>query len=165
MTALFFNDATMHKIYEDNGKFNFIYEIPKILYSTIISSIINIIINYLSLTEKSIIDFKNDINDKKDIAKKKDKFIKCIKIKIIVFFILNYLFLFLFWYYISCFCLVYKNTQVYLIKDTLISFCLGLLYPFGLCLLPGIFRIQALKAKNKDKNFLYKISKILQLIL
>ena len=164
MTALFFNDATMHKIYEDNGKFNFVYEIPKILYSTIISSVINIIINYLSLTEKSVIDFKNDIKDKKDIVKKKEEFIKCIKIKIIVYFILNYLSLLLFWYYISYFCLVYKNTQVYLIKDTLISFGLGLLYPFGLCLLPGIFRIQALKAKNKDKNILYKISKILQLI-
>ena len=164
IACLFFTDSTMHKIYEDSGKFNFIYQIPKILYSTIISSVINIIITYFSLTEKSIIDFKNNKNNKKDINIKREEFIKCLKIKIIVYFILNFLFLFLFWFYISCFCLVYKNTQVYLIKNTIISFSIGLLYPFGLCLLPGIFRIQALKAKNKDKTFLYNMSKILQLI-
>ena len=40
INALFFNDKTIHKIYEDHGKFNFIYQIPKILYSTIITSFI-----------------------------------------------------------------------------------------------------------------------------
>ena len=28
INALFFNDNTMHKIYEDKGEFNFIYQIP-----------------------------------------------------------------------------------------------------------------------------------------
>ena len=44
INALFFNDTTLHKIYEDKGEYNFIYQIPNILYSTIISSFINIII-------------------------------------------------------------------------------------------------------------------------
>jgi hypothetical protein len=39
VNALFFNDSTMHKIYEDGGKFDFIYQIPQILYSTLISSV------------------------------------------------------------------------------------------------------------------------------
>ena len=41
INALFFNDNTMHKIYEDKGKFNFLYQIPQILYSTIISRFID----------------------------------------------------------------------------------------------------------------------------
>ena len=28
INALFFNDSTMHKIYEDEGSFNFLYQIP-----------------------------------------------------------------------------------------------------------------------------------------
>ena len=44
VNVLFFTDSTMHKIYEDKGKFNFVYQIPQIIYSTIISSIINFII-------------------------------------------------------------------------------------------------------------------------
>ena len=29
VNALFYSDSTMHKIYEDKGKFNFIYQIPQ----------------------------------------------------------------------------------------------------------------------------------------
>ncbi len=63
-----------------------------------------------------------------------------------------------FWYFIACFCAVYKNTQIVLVKDTLLTFGLSMLYPFGLNLLPGIFRLPALKAEKKDKKCLYKIS-------
>jgi hypothetical protein len=41
VNALFFNDSTMHKIYEDNGIFNLVYQINQIIYSTIISIIKN----------------------------------------------------------------------------------------------------------------------------
>ena len=36
INALFFNEKALHKIYEDQGKYNFIYQILTILYSTII---------------------------------------------------------------------------------------------------------------------------------
>ena len=70
----------------------------------------------------------------------------------------------LFSYFISCFCAVYENTQLILIKDTLISFTTSLIYPFGFKLLPGLFRIHALRAKNRNKKCLYKISKLVNLI-
>ena len=59
---------------------------------------------------------------------------------------------------------IYTNTQLHLIKDTLISFGLSLVYPFGFCLLPGIFRIPALLNKKSKKKCLYDFSKILQMI-
>ena len=161
--ALFYTDSTMHEIYEESGKFNFIYHIPQILYSTIISSSINIIIKTLSLSEKNILEIKKEkkINDLKN---KIIKVLKCLKIKFTFFFILSFIFLVLFWYYLSCFCAVYKNTQIHLLKDTLLSFCLSLLYPFGLNLIPGFFRIPSLKDVNKNKICLYRISKIIQII-
>ena len=51
-----------------------------------------------------------------------------------------------------------------LIKDTLISFGLSMLYPFGLNLIPGMFRIPALRTTKKDKKTLYKFSLIVALI-
>ncbi len=36
VNTLFFNDETMHEIYEDEGKYNFLYQIPNILYSTLL---------------------------------------------------------------------------------------------------------------------------------
>jgi len=160
VNALFFNDSTMHKIYEDNGIFNLAYQINQIIYSTIISIIITQIVKFLSLTEKNVIKMKNEKIDNLDVVIQ--AFLKCLMIKFILFYSISFIFLFLFWYYLSCFCAVYKNTQIYLIKDTLISFGLSLVYPLFINLIPGIFRISSLKKKNK--KILYQISKVIQII-
>ena len=161
VNALFFNDSTMHKIYEDQGKYDLIYQIPQILYSTVISILINTIIKSISLTEENILSIKKEnIN----LKKKYVKIIKRLKTKFISFFIIIFFFLLVFWYYISCFCAVYKNTQIYLLKDTMISFGLSLLYPFGLNFIPGIIRIPSLQAAKRNKECMYKLSQIIQLI-
>ena len=162
INAFFFTENEIHKIYEDSGNYDFIYNIPQILYSTIISSFINIIINFFSLSESKILEMKKSSNK----MKYKESFIKllsCLKIKFSCFFIISLLLLIIFWYYISCFCAVYKNTQMYLVQDTLISYFLSLLYPFGINLFPGLFRIPSLRDHNKNKECLFKFSKIIQL--
>ena len=163
INGFFFSDDTMHKIHEDNGAFNIVYQIPQILYSTVISAIINAILKLLSLSEKNILLIKKEKN--MNIAIKKSKNIeRCINIKFAIFFILSIILLLFFWYFISCFCAVYTNTQTILIKDTLVSFGISMLYPFGLNLLPGMLRIPALRAKNKDKKCIYKTSELIALI-
>ena len=154
----------MHKIHEDNGNFNIIYQIPQILYSSIISAIINMILKQLSLSEKNILAVKQEKNIQRvrNLSKNIKRYIV---IKFIIFILLNIAFLLFFWYFISCFCGVYKNTQEILIKDTLFSFGLSMLYPFGLNLLPGILRIPALKAQKNDKKLIYKVSIILAIFL
>ena len=162
VNALFFNDSTMHKIYEDEGKFNFLYQIPQILYSTLISSLLIIIIKVFALSEKNIIKIKNSKYE--ELIKVKNKEVNSINCKFILFFIVIIIFTGFFWYYVGCFCGVYKNTQIHLINDTLISFFVSLLYPFVIYLIPGIFRIPSLKSKEKKEDFLYNLSKIIQLI-
>jgi hypothetical protein len=161
VSALFFNDDTIHRIYQDQGLFNFVYNIPQIFYSSIISALINIIVKSLSLSEKEIVAIKKESNPI-SLNIKIIKVIHCLQLKFILFFIISNAFLFLFWFYISCFCAVYRNTQFHLMKDTLLSFFVSLLYPFIINLIPIFMRIPAIKAKNKE--LLYKISKIVQLI-
>ena len=163
INGFFFSDDTMHKIYKDNGAFDILFQIPQILYSTVISAVINMILKTLSLSEKSILSIKEEKDAVKAVEKSK-KTAKCVKFKFALFFILSTLFMFFFWYFISCFCAVYVNTQIILLKDTMISFGLSMIYPFGLNLLPGFFRIPALRAENKDKECLYKISTLIALI-
>jgi hypothetical protein len=62
INAFFFNDETMHKIYMNNGAFDIIIQIPQIIYSSLISSITNMILKQLSLSEKTILELK----EKKD---------------------------------------------------------------------------------------------------
>ena len=89
---------------------------------------------------------------------------KKLKIMFLLFFIIDTIFLLFFWYYISMFCAIYKNTQIHLIKDTLISFAVSLLYPFGIYLLPGLLRIHSLMDKQNKREYLFKISKLAQMI-
>ena len=160
INALFFNDSNMHKIYEDEGKFDINYQLPKIIYSSFICSIIIMIVKLLALSEKIILDIIN--SNVNNINKNFKSDWKLICYKFIGFFILVFIFLLIFCYYIGCFCAVYKNTQIYLLIDTLTSFITSLIYPFALYLLPGIIRIQALNNKKKDRECEYKISRFLQ---
>ena len=62
VNAIFYNDTIMHQIYINKGEFKFIYQLPQILFSTIISGIINSIISYLSLIESNILKLKRMAN-------------------------------------------------------------------------------------------------------
>ena len=164
VNGFFFTDDTMHKIYEDNGAYNLFSQIPVILYSSVISTVINMILKQLALSEKNILALKQEKN-----TNKKMLYIKsirnCLFIKFIIFFVLSFMLLLFFWYFISCFCAVYINTQLILIEDTLVSFALSMTYPIGLNLVPGMFRIPALRSPKKDKELIYKISGYIALIL
>ena len=151
----------MHKIYEDKGTFNFIYQIPQIVYSTIISTIFTTIIQNFALTEKEILEMKQE-PIKEKLAHAYAKAIQCIVYKFILFSFFNVIFLLIFWYYLACFCAVYKNTQIHLISDTIISFGTSMISPLAINLLPGLLRIPSLK--NKNRECMFKISKLVQLI-
>ena len=151
----------MGKINKDGGSFNFIYNLPQIIYSNLISSFINEIVKILALTENNFIEYRNTAK-KENITKTASALINNLKIKFLIFYILDLILLVLFWIYLSCFSAVYKNTQLHLIKDTLISFGTSFITPFVIYLFPGIFRIPSLK--NKDRRILYGISQVLQLL-
>ena len=163
INALFFDDETMHKIYITNGSFNLEYQLPKIIYSFIISLMLNSILKLLALSNDAIIKFKQN-KSKDNLNERKMDLEKKLRIKFISYFIISCLFLSIFWYYISMFGVIYRNTQFHLIKDTLISFGLSLIYPFGVYLLPGFFRIPAVSNPKKKRKCLYNFSKILQML-
>jgi len=151
----------MHKIYKDKGKYDLLFRIPQILYSTFISKLIDTLIKSLSLHQDYIVELKQEIG-KNNIKKKNNEILKIIKIKIILFFILSFVILSCFWYYIICFCWIYVNTQIHLMKDSIISLLTSFLYPLVLCLIPGIFRIISLRMKYPSGRYLYKFSSFLE---
>ena len=162
INSLFFNDSTMHVIYEDNGDFNFVYQIPQIMASSLISGILTSIFKVLSLSENNVLSLKQK-KGVKNLKKKKEEVMEIIRIKFISFFVLSFLAQILFGFYVSCFCAVYINTQIHLIKDFLISFGFSMFYPFGVYLIPGIFRIYSLRSEKRNKNCLYDFSKLFQM--
>ena len=144
MNIIFFFDSSMHKIYLDYGKYNFIGQIPQILYSSLLSLLIEFLINFLSYTDINIYQImkmkKYDLEQVKSVLKR-------IKIKLLTFFLLTFLFFSFYWYLISAFCAVYNNTQIIFLKDFISSFCVGLLYPFAVQFCFASLRIISLKKR------------------
>ena len=163
INGFFFNDKTMHKSYIDNGAYDILYKIPYLLYSTMISVAFNIILRTLSLSQTKILEIKEEIHLNQAIKRTK-QIESNLKLRFILFFIIGFLVITFCYYFISCFCAVFVNTQIILIEDTIISFCFSLLYPFGINLIPGIFRILAIRKHKKNYECIYKIGQLLALI-
>ena len=161
LNAIFYADETIHKMFLENGKYNFIQQIPQIMYSTLVSQAIHVLINFLSFTDKHYYEIKNLEKSEPNQKNKLFSIIKCVKIKITAFFIFTSLMFAFYWYSIACFCSVYVNTQNAFIKDSISSFLLGLLYPFILYSFPAIFRLISIKVKKANLSWLYKISDII----
>ena len=158
MNFFFFSDSTMHKIFLDYGKYNFVQQIPQILYSTVVSQIIEVFLCFLSLTDTHIYEIKQlELNErnKKVIM---DIF-KCIEIKLFFYFLFAFICFLGYWYIVACFCAVYTNTQIIFIKDSLMSSLMSFLYPFILYTIPSAFRKCSIRCKNN--KCLYKFSEII----
>jgi len=161
INALFFTESTIHKIYADKGSYKLGFYLPKIILSFLFTHIIIIILKYIFLSERNILNVKkkqtyDEANNEADKAK------RCLIIKYIIFYITGTAFLVLFWFYLSSFCAVYQNTQIFLIINTFISLGISFLYPCIINFLPSILR--KISLNNTNNECMYKTSKVLQII-
>ena len=156
----FFNLKVIHKLYEDEGKYDFKYFLPKVALAFIICNFINIITKLIFLSERNILEIKKQTKflEANNIASKVKRkiFIKCI-----IFFIIGILFQILFWFVLSSFGSVYQNSQVIVFENTLISFGISLIYPFFINIFPCILRIWSISSRIKC---LHNFNKIFQMI-
>ena len=79
-------------------------------------------------------------------------------IKLYIYFAFTFLFFGIYWYIISIFCGVYRNTQIHFIKDSIISFSIGLIYPFILDFIIASLRICSLRDPKKRFKFIYALT-------
>ena len=79
---------------------------------------------------------------------------KKLKIKIIIFFIIEFTIMLFFLYFVTAFCEVYRQSQISWITDSMVSFFLSFPIEFGTAFLIAFF--YKLSLQNKIK-LLYKI--------
>ena len=156
VNALFFSDETMHKILLDEGDFDLIYQLPQIIYSAIICFILQTMLEFLALSEDQVLRVKRE-KILRHLPKTVENVLGTLRVLFVSFFVISFVLLMLFWYYVTCFCAVYSNTQYHLIKDSIIGFGSSLLTPFAINVIPGFLRTFGLKNK---KEYLYSISKL-----
>ena len=160
MNGLFFSDESMHKANKTDD-YNFVQQLPKIIFSLIATHIIEVLLCYLSMTDTTIYRIKELSRSKQNEEKILDE-IKCMKRKLIGFFISTCLLFLFYWYFISAFCAVYQNTQKTFLLDSLISIIVQFIDPFFIYGLKILLRhLSMLKCANKKLGCVYKTSDLI----
>ena len=89
------------------------------------------------------------------ITSKIEKILKCLKLKILIFTIIEIILILFFTYYIAAFCAVYKGTQNSWLLDSFVSFILTNLFEIALAFFSAFCYSLALKSKMEC---LYNVS-------
>jgi hypothetical protein len=134
--------------------------IDNTVYSSILANTLLIILKLLCLTHNSVRKLRK-INDVSMAQEKSISVLRCTKARIIIYYILSLFFLIIFGYYVLCFCAVFENTQIELVKSTFTSWLMSLFYPFIICFITSIIRAASRKCKSKCLHFLKRIMEYL----
>ena len=96
---------------------------------------------------------KKEVKDKTEYKAIGYHLYKIIKIRLLIFFILEIILLLGCLYYVTIFCTVYHASQTNWMVDCLTGIGLSLLYSFGLALVVAILRYWAIT--HRSKNMFY----------
>lgn len=148
LNALFFTDDVMSKRY--NGELGFLSNILRSIYSCIVGSILQSIMQsfskYYPLIDSLILDGKN--HERTLILVK--HFFFYLKRKIIILFTAEILCLLFFWYYTAAFCAVYSGSQIEWFKGGWTSFLISLVTSFFISISLSGLRTLALFYKSRN---------------
>ena len=162
INALFYNDEAIYQINQDEGSFNSIIQISRVLYSALISAVIGFIVELLAFTHNDIIKLRYYKNIK-EAEGKVPQLIRKLKLKYVLYFGITIFLNIPFFYYITAFCAIYSIIQTHMITDSLMSFLLTMSYSIILSLFSSIIRVFSLKKDNKLRHFFYLVSWIISL--
>ena len=170
-SLFYFNDKisdNFHYIGDHEFWHSIRYDLMTIFVSTILGKVAIFILQFLTNSKSAIEEeFKKeekkmrednnyivDDNRKLEIQRKINKIIKNLKIKIIIFLIIELIFILFNLYYVTAFCSVFPYTQINVYKDTISSFIISI--PTSMAISLVMCTLYKISLKYKIK-ILYKI--------
>ena len=160
--AIFFERKYVEYRYYTLEKINFNYfikhEIQISLFSSIISSFIGIILSYLFSVKKQFVVCIRTIKDKSLFLLEVKKIMKCYKIKIVIFYIINIIGMLIFWYFCTAFCAIYLKTTKAWFYAFIFTMIFATVIEFLYSIIISIFRFIGLSC---GLSCIYKLSQIL----
>jgi hypothetical protein len=158
--CFFYSDNYITEVFENEGELNFLNSLPKAVYSFLVTTIIGIGLKFLLNNKKEILNVIRN-KDKLEYNQKKEEILETIKIKLIIYFFIQFLFTLFFLYYCSVFCAVYQNSQVFWIYGCLETILFDIIFSCLFCLFISICKYFGIKKRIKC---LYKMSLIINYV-
>ena len=174
-TLFYFSDNISDK-YHYSGNHLFWYTLYNNILISLISTLLSLILgSILEIMTDSKSNIEDDFKEeekklredpkykvseerKKEILEKIRKILKSLKIKMIIFIVVDFIILLFFFYFVTAFCEVYQSTQTSWISDAIVSIIIS--FPIEIAISLAITIIYKISLKY-ECQFLYKISMML----
>ncbi len=155
LNALLFNDDIISQKYHNNNKLDFWTSESLSIIANVIGNIFTYYISKLSNYSFAIELIQKEIKVNAEIIKTFEVLVKRIKIRLIFYFIIQFLFMVFFLYYLTIFCALYQYSQKALFINYLLGLVNSLIYTAFIALIISLIRCISLKCL---KRRVYKIS-------
>ena len=160
MNGFLFADKSIHKLYLSGVKYDLSQRLLQIILSVIITHVMELILCFLSMTDRYIYEIKA-LPKERTSTDSVFIIMKRMRIRLVAFYVSIFFITIFYWYFISAFCAVYRNTQGIFLIDWVLSFILFIIDPFIVYALIALLRIIALKNILKKKiKCLYTLSRL-----
>ena len=164
INGFFFSEEVISELYHiDEEKENFFSFIPRsitrLIYTTLVSIIIDIIVNFFFVEEKKIKGiFRREKDNIQSLRKNMAEFMKDLKTRYLGFIIFVPIVLIISFFYLLCFNYVYPYSQIEWIKSSIAIIIIMQILSTLKCILETSLRFLSYKFRSEK---LYKISKFL----
>ena len=158
--AFLYSDVYLEQEFEQENLIRIFIDYPKEIFSSLASQFVVKLIQLLIDEHAISLFLKRIAVDNMNYLRAINFLLKKYQKRFFIYIIINYLFLFVTWYFTSAFCTVYQNTQLNLLYDTLESLALNIFLPLPLSFFSIVFRHLAILKLNK---FLFFISNIFRI--
>ena len=157
LNAFLYTDEVVSNKYHNNGQLDIIVSLTITLLSNIINSIICNILNFSKDVEERLEQIM-EIKEESSYFYAFNKFIKIVKIKVVLYFLMEIFIIVFSFYYIIIFCVIYSKSQISLLANYLMSIVETLVVSIFISVVVTITRKIGLKYAWKR---LYNTSKYL----
>ena len=163
VNGLFYNEDYISEVYNLKEKESFFSFLPRslyrILYSTFVSLILNIIVDCFILNENKLKGiFRREKENEITLKSEVHNLVRKIAKNNLIFIIILFIFYIFFFYYILCFNYVYPNMQIEWIKSSITIIIIMNLLSFFSIFIETILRFMSFSCKSEK---IYKASKLL----
>ena len=156
MNSLLFTDDVISQNYQNGGHMSFATSFILSFISRLLTSIVGFSFVRLSKFAPYFEVVDKEIKDEKNFMLMCRKILRTIRVRIIMYYVLEILFVIAFLYYITIFCIVYHNNQMKWLTDCVMGIMSDLF--FTLILSIGCTIVRFIGIKTQSKN-LYNIAR------
>ena len=149
LNAFFYTDEYISNAYHNDGVLDFFSGLPKSIYSFFATLVTTNLLRMLSNSKnelRRIVIHKRNAQNYNYLINMK---LRILRRKLIIYFILVFVLDLLFFYYVTAFCAVYRNSQKYWFLGCLQSFGMDSSVSIIICIFLALFRYIAIKKKVK----------------